>query len=192
MSEKKRGKVIILVAPSGSGKTTIAQRLIKYFPKIRFSVSATTRKPRPHEIDGKDYHFLSHSEFDKLVEEGAFLEYESFYNGKKYGTLKSEVEKELNNGYFCLLDIEVVGASNVKNIYKDQALAIFIKPPSIKDLRQRLLNRGTETGDTIKERLERVEYELSFENKFDVTVVNDDLNRAYKKVQHLVQTFITS
>jgi guanylate kinase len=187
-----RGKIIVVVAPSGSGKTTIVKRLMQELPILRFSVSATTRNPRVGEIHGKDYYFLEREEFDSKIAEGDFLEWEEFYGGKRYGTLRSDVENQLDKGYFCVLDVEVKGALNVKSIYKEQALSIFIKPPSLAALKQRLENRGTETPETLQLRLERAEMEMKYETSFDYTVVNDDLEIAYDQVKNLVQSFINA
>lgn len=193
MSNKavKEGKVIILVAPSGSGKTTIAHRLLHDFPKIKFSVSATTRPPRQGEKEGKDYYFLSRDEFDKKIEKNEFLEWEEFYNGSRYGTLRSEVDKLIESGYFPLLDIEVKGALNVKRIYGTRSVSIFIRPPSIEELKKRLLNRGSENHESLKTRLDRAEKELRYANKFDYVVINDKLEIAYKQITTIVKSFIT-
>lgn len=185
-----RGKIIVIVAPSGSGKTTIVKKLMSEFPILRFSVSGTTRKARNGEIHGKDYYFLTRQEFDSKIAEGDFLEWEEFYSGKRYGTLRSDVENQLDKGYFCVLDIEVKGALNVKSIYKEKALTIFIKPPSLEILKERLEKRGTETPETLKERLDRVEMEMKYETSFDHIVVNNDLEIACNEVKKLVQTFI--
>jgi guanylate kinase len=185
-----RGKVIVLVAPSGAGKTTIAKRLLNDFDKLTFSVSATTRKKREGEVDGKDYFFLSPEQFDHEIASGAFLEWEEFYNGSRYGTLRSAVEQQLNSGYFVLLDIEVNGAENVKRIYGDECLAIFIEPPSIDELKRRLIARGTEDNATLSTRLDRARMELSKAQNFDVTVINDDLETAYQEVSDLVERFM--
>jgi guanylate kinase len=142
----KRGKILILVAPSGGGKSTMTNRLLKDFDEIRFSVSATTRKPREGEKNGVHYFFLSREEFRKKADSGEFLEWEEFYNGTMYGTLRTVVENDLNKGYFVLLDIDVLGAKNVKEMYGDEALAIFITPPSIDVLKQRLIATGNRNG----------------------------------------------
>lgn len=187
---KKRGNIIILVAPSGSGKSTMARKLLNDFDNIRFSVSATTRPPRAGEQHGVDYYFLTREEFQTKIEKGEFLEWEEFYNGNRYGTLRSDVEKQLDAGYSVLLDIEVLGASNIKKIYKDEALGIFIKPPSLDVLRERLVKRGTETERMLKERLNRAKKELEYEDRFDITVINDDLETAYQKIHNAVADFI--
>lgn len=186
----QKGKPIIIVAPSGTGKTTIIKKLMTEIPQLSFSVSATTRKPREGESDGVDYFFLTHSSFEKKIQNDEFLEWEEFYGGNKYGTLYSAVENQLDKGYFCLLDIEVKGAVNVKSKYGDQALSIFIKPPSLQVLKERLINRGTETPESLALRLERAEMELQLESKFDYTVINDNLDLAYSQVKQLIQTFI--
>ncbi len=190
MNKQNQSKVIILVAPSGSGKTTIAKRLLKDYPEIRFSVSATTRKPREYETDGEDYFFLSREEFNRKIERKEFLEWEEFYNGHRYGTLRSEVDKLLESGYFPLLDIEVKGALNVKRIYGSDSIAIFIRPPSLEVLKQRLEDRGTENSQSLATRLERAEKELMYANKFDFTVINDDLDTAYGQIRTIIENFL--
>lgn len=186
----KEGKLVIMVAPSGSGKSTMAGRLLRDFEELRFSVSATTRAPRQGETQGIEYFFLSDAEFDARVEAQDFLEWEMFYNGRRYGTLKSEVDHLLKKGYFILLDLEVNGALKVKQIYGDQCLAIFIEAPSLEILRQRLMARGTETEESLALRLERAGYELQFRHNFDVRVINDDLERTYQEIFGLVGHFI--
>jgi len=186
----KKGKVIILVAPSGSGKSTLARMLFEDFEDLKFSVSATTRPPREGEQNGIHYHFLSDKEFDEKIDSGDFLEWEEFYGGKKYGTLRSEVDKKLNMGYFVLLDIEVKGAVNVKNIYGDECLSLFIKPPSIEILKQRLTDRGTEDNETLSLRLERAKEELTYADRFDQVIINDDLETAYEEVKNAVVKFM--
>ncbi len=191
MSDPKEGKIIILVAPSGSGKTTIAKKLLEDYPRVKFSVSATTREPREGEVDGEDYYYLSPKEFEEKAGEGAFLEWEEFYNGSKYGTLRSEVDKLVEKGYFPLLDLEVNGALNIKQMYGSKCVAIFIRPPSIEELKKRLKNRGTENNETLATRLERAEKELMFANRFDYVVINDDLDKAYKQVKTIISKFTT-
>jgi guanylate kinase len=187
-----QGKVIILTAPSGSGKTTLANMLMAEFPIIRFSVSATTRKPRENEVHGVNYYFLSAEEFENKVDSGEFLEHETFYNGTRYGTLKSDVEKQLKKGYFILLDIEVNGAKNIKDQFGDECLSIFVKPPSIQVLESRLRNRGTESEESLKIRLERVQMELAQSDTFDALVINDELGSAYNQLKSIVEPFLNS
>ncbi len=180
-----------MVSPSGGGKSTMTKRLLNDFDNIRFSVSATTRKPRTGEEDGVHYHFLSKEEFQERIDDGDFLEWEEFYNGTLYGTLRSNVEKELEKGYFILLDIEVLGALNVKKIFGDEALAIFIQPPSLDVLKERLLKRGTEDVQTLETRIDRAKKEMAYANRFDNVVINDDLEEAYSQIKELVTNFIT-
>lgn len=188
----KPGKILILVSPSGGGKSTMTKRLLRDFDKIKFSVSATTRSPRAGEIDGLHYHFLSKTEFDQKIRENAFLEWEELYNGTRYGTLKQSVENELKKGYFILLDIDVLGALNVKKLYDNRALALFLAPPSLEVLKERLEARGTETEESLKTRLERAEKELSYADDFDNIIVNDDLEQAYQQIKDTVSTFINT
>lgn len=184
------GKVIVLVAPSGAGKTTIANRLLAKYPQIKFSVSATTRPPRDYETDGEDYYFLSEKEFDKRIENDRFLEWE-FYSGNKYGTLRSEVDKLVESGYFPLLDIEVKGALNIERLYDSDAISIFIEPPSMEVLKQRLANRGSETDESLNKRMERARMEMKYADRFDYSVVNDDLETTYAEVKNIIEPFIT-
>lgn len=186
------GKVIILVSPSGGGKSTIAKRLFEDFEDLKFSVSATTRPSRDGEIDGKHYFFLSDEEFQQKIDSGDFLEWEEFYGGKRYGTLQSVVDKNLKSGYFILLDVEVKGAVNINKIYGDDCLSIFIQPPSIEVLKQRLINRGTEDDETLALRLERAKEELTYADQFDRIIINDDLETAYAQVKEAVTEFMNS
>ncbi|MGM0459957.1 MAG: guanylate kinase [Bacteroidota bacterium] len=190
MSSTKAG-IIILAAPSGGGKSTMARRLLADYSRIRFSVSATTRAPREGETDGKEYHFLSKQEFTEKIRNDAFLEWEEFYNGTMYGTLKEAVESELKKGYFIVLDIDVLGAINVKKMYGDQALAVFIKPPSMDVLEDRLRNRGTESDQSLSLRLKRAKKEIDYAGKFDVVVVNDKIEAAYSEIKTAVEQFIS-
>jgi len=189
MEPRQEGKLVVVVAPSGSGKTTMAKQLLRDFMNLRFSVSATTRAPRDGEQDGREYFFLSDAEFDERVSNGDFLEWETFYNGYRYGTLKPEVDRLLKKGYFILLDLEVNGAMNVKQIYGERCLAVFICPPSIEILKDRLSRRGTETPESVAIRLERVAYEMTFKDRFDACVINDDLETAYREIHDKVQQF---
>ncbi len=190
MTKQEKGKVIILVAPSGGGKSTMAQRVLEAFDSVKFSVSATTRSPREGEKQGREYYFLTPEEFQERVDRGDFLEWEEFYNGIRYGTLRPDVERLRGEGYHVLLDIEVLGATNIKKIYRNQALAIFLKPPSLQVLRQRLADRGTETEKTLQARLERAEKELAYEDRFDVVIVNDELERAWEELRDVIKQFI--
>jgi len=186
----EKGKIIILTAPSGSGKTTLANRLMGEFPIIRFSVSATTRKAREGEVHGENYYFITKKEFHQKVENGEFIEYEEFYNGTMYGTLKTDVENQLKKGYFVLLDIEVKGAINIKSQYGEDCLSVFVRPPSIKELENRLSARGTETRESLRLRLERAEMELEFESNFDAVVVNDNLDQAYQNLKIIIEPYL--
>lgn len=179
MDGKKQ--LIVLSAPSGAGKTTLARYLLETFPEFKFSISATTRKPRENEINGKDYYFLTKEEFEKLIERNEFVEYEQIFNNY-YGTLKSEVEKSINNGEIIVFDIDVKGALSIKKQYPEKSLLIFISPPSIETLKQRLIRRGTETPEQLQERFKRIDLEMAMKDKFDVIIVNDDLEEAKKEL----------
>jgi guanylate kinase len=183
-------RLVILTAPSGSGKTTIAHRLMEAAPELRFSVSATTRAPREGETHGKDYFFLSRDEFRQLIGADAFVEYEEVYPGVFYGTLHEEIERIGRQGA-ALLDIDVKGALNVKRHYGDRALAVFIAPPSLATLAERLQGRGTETPQSLASRLERARLEIGYASEFDATVVNDDLDAAVAETVALVHPFLT-
>ena len=190
MSNNSSNKLIIITAPSGAGKTSIAKFLLNEFPEVRFSVSATTRKSRKGEEHGKDYFFISREDFDKKIEQQEFLEWEEFYGETRYGTLRSEVDKLMESGYFPLLDIEVKGALNVKQMYGSDCVSIFIQPPSLEELKKRLTGRGTENDDSLTTRLARAEKEITYANKFDFVVTNDDLETACKQVKTIVSSFI--
>jgi len=188
----KKGNLIILTAPSGAGKSTFAKRLLKEFSNLAFSVSATTRQPRKGEQDGIEYYFLNKKEFEKKIKNNEFVEWEKFYNDTYYGTLRSDIEKLRNKGYFVLLDIDVLGALNIKKEFGNKALGIFIKPPSLEVLKQRLINRGTESDKTLNVRLERAVKEIDYADRFDVVVLNDELETAYNQTREAVKKFINS
>lgn len=183
--------VIVLTAPSGAGKTTIAHRVLAEMPAMQFSVSATTRDARPDETDGEDYHFLSTDEFERRIEDGDLLEYEEVYPGQFYGTLRSEIETKAKSGP-VLLDIDVDGALNVKRLFGDDALVIFVAPPSKDELRNRLEGRGTEDERTLANRLDRAERELEKVDAFDAVVVNDDLEIAVEETLTRIRQFLGS
>jgi len=184
------GKLIIFSAPSGAGKTTIVKHLLQQNLGLEFSISATSRGMRHTETDGKDYYFLSSDEFRKKIENNEFLEWEEVYAGTYYGTLKSEVERIRNNGKHVIFDVDVIGGCNIKKYYGDEALAIFVQPPSVEELQNRLVCRSTDAPEVIEKRVAKAEYELTFANKFDVIVVNDELDKACMKAEQLVLEFI--
>lgn len=184
------GKLIIFSAPSGSGKSTIINYLLQQNLHLRFSISATSRVPRGTEKNGVEYYFLSPEEFRKKIIAGDFLEYEEVYKDKFYGTLKSEVERIFAEGDNVIFDVDVVGGCNIKKYYGEKALSVFIQPPSIEELRRRLINRGTDAPDVIENRIAKAEYELSFAPKFDVVIINDNLKKAQADALHAIQTFL--
>jgi guanylate kinase len=186
-------KLIIFSAPSGSGKTTVVKHLLTTMPqKLGFSVSATTRKPRPGEIDGKEYHFLSVEDFEQKIEKNEFLEHEEVYAGILYGTLWSEIEKIWAQNKAVVFDVDVQGGLSLKRRFKENALAVFLRPPSVEILMERLRNRSTEVEHHLQERLAKANHELSFENQYDVVVVNDVLEDTFEKCESLVTKFLTN
>jgi guanylate kinase len=185
-----KGKVIVFSAPSGSGKTTLVQWLLQQNLNLHFSVSATSRPPRGSEIDGKDYFFLTPDQFRQKISDGDFLEYEEVYTDKYYGTLQSEVERMLADGKNVLFDVDVKGGVSIKTHFGEQALSIFVQPPSIEVLEQRLKMRATDALDVIRERIDKAAYELSFASQFDRIVVNDDLEEAKQNCLHLIASFV--
>jgi guanylate kinase len=187
-----KGRLIIVSAPSGSGKSTIIKWLMEQHPELNlsFSVSCTSRQPRGNEQDGVEYFFLSPEEFRQRIDNDEFLEYEEVYEGRFYGTLKAQVERQQKAGQNVVFDVDVKGGCNIKRHYGDEALSLFIQPPSIDVLRERLTKRGTDAPEVIEQRLERAAFELSFAEKFDRVVVNDDLATAEEEAYSIVKAFI--
>lgn len=185
------GKVVIFSAPSGAGKSTIVNHLLKKYPELEFSISATSRAPRGNEQDGKEYYFFSADRFRQMIAEDRFVEHEEVYPGSFYGTLKSEVERIWAKGHVIVFDIDVKGGVNVKRIFGGKALSIFIQAPSIEVLRQRLINRGTDTAEAIEKRVAKAASEMEFAaGKFDYVLVNDDLDAALAEADKVVGQFI--
>ena len=187
-----RGKLIIISAPSGTGKSTIIGWLMKEHPELNlaFSISCTSRPPRGTEQNGVEYFFLTPEEFRQRIENDEFLEYEEVYEGRFYGTLKAQVERQLEAGQNVVFDVDVKGGVNIKKYYGDEAMSLFIQPPSIAELRKRLEGRGTDAPEVIDQRIARAEFELTFADKFDKIVVNDDLAQAEADALERVQAFL--
>lgn len=183
-------KIIIFSAPSGSGKSTIINYLMQQGLNLHFSVSATSRPPRGAEQNGVEYYFLTPEDFKQRIAQGEFLEYEEVYKDRFYGTLKSQVDAQLAKGENVVCDVDVLGGQNIKKHYGQRAMSIFIQPPSIEVLRQRLEGRGTDSPEVINDRIARAEFELSFADKFDHAVVNDDLQQAQAEALALIQNFL--
>ena len=190
--ERTEGGLLIFSAPSGSGKTTIVQWLMNEHPelKLAFSISATSRPPRGTEQNGVEYFFLSPEEFRQKIQNDEFLEYEEVYQDRFYGTLKEQVEHQLKEGQNVVFDVDVKGGCNIKEFYGDRAMSLFIQPPSIEELRRRLINRGTDDMEQIEKRLAKADYELSFASRFDHIVVNDILEDAEAETLRLVNEFL--
>lgn len=191
MNVSKRGKLIILSAPSGSGKTTLAKHILTSVENISFSISACSRKPRNGEVNGVDYYFLSVVEFQEKIAAKAFVEWEEVYQDHYYGTLKTEVERIRNKGIHVLFDVDVNGGLNIKKQYGDEALALFIKPPSPEVLAKRLSSRSSDSVKSIKTRLDKASHELSFQDRFDVIIINDDLEKTKKEIYNIVFNFLS-
>jgi guanylate kinase len=184
-------KIIIITAPSGAGKTSITRYLLDKYPtRLAFSVSAATRSPRVHEKDGVDYYFLTLDTFKQKIQQNAFVEWEMVYEGKFYGTLKSELERIWQQGKTPLLDIEVKGAIHIREQYPHSTLALFIEPPSVDELRRRLEMRGTETVESLLARVNKASYEISFKHHFDKIIVNDDLTKACREAEKAIMEFL--
>ena len=184
------GKLIIFSAPSGSGKSTIINYLLKQDLNLRFSISATSRPPRGTEQDGVEYFFLSPDEFKRRIANDEFVEYQEVYPERFYGTLKSQVEKQLAEGQNIIFDVDVVGGCNIKRFYGDRALSVFIQPPSIEELRKRLEGRGTDSPETIDKRIAKAEFELSYAPKFDLVIVNAQLDKAEAQALEAIRGFL--
>ena len=187
-----QGKLIIFSAPSGAGKTTIVRHLLDKDLNLEFSISATSRGMRHTETNGKDYYFLTPEEFRKKIENSEFLEWEEVYAGTYYGTLKSEVERIRNNGKNVIFDVDVVGGCNIKKYYGDEALAVFVQPPSVEELRNRLISRSTDSLEVIEKRIAKAEYELTFANHFDLIIINEHLEIAFEEAEKYIREFLAS
>ena len=191
-NEQVSGKLLIFSAPSGSGKSTIINWLMQEHPELNmhFSISCTSRAPRGQEQNGVEYFFLTPDEFREKIQNDEFVEYEEVYQDRYYGTLKSQVEKQLAAGENVVFDVDVHGAMNIKKVYGDRALSLFIQPPSIEELRRRLNGRGTDAPEVIEQRIARAEYELTYADKFDTIVINDDLENAKQEALDKLQAFL--
>lgn len=183
-------KLLVFTAPSGAGKTTIVRYLLKTYKFLSFSISVTNRKKRSNEIDGKDYYFLSTEEFNKKVEAGDFVEWEEVYEKQYYGTLKSEITRIWDQEKYVVFDMEVKGATNIKKLYGDKAFVVFIRPPSLETLIQRLRDRNTESPQSLKKRIRRVRQEMTYEESFDYVLVNDVLDVSLKEAEIITESFI--
>ena len=185
-------KIIIITAPSGAGKTSITRHLLKTFPdKLAFSISAATREKRGYEKDGVDYHFITVDEFKEKIKNNAFIEWEMVYEGKYYGTLKSEIRRIWGGSKIPLLDIDVQGALHVQQEHPDRTLSIFIEPPSVDELKRRLTSRGTETSESLDTRISKASYELTFKHHLNKVIVNDDLDKASKEAETIISEFLS-
>lgn len=185
-----KDKVIIVSAPSGTGKTSIIKHVLQFLPELQFSISATTRAMREGEVNGKDYHFLTVDDFKSGIERDDFLEWEEVYANQFYGTLKSEVQRIWNEDNIVIFDVDVKGGLNIKRYFGDNALAIFVEPPSLQELENRLRKRGTETEESLRKRLAKAEYELTFAPQFDKIILNDNLDDARAETLRTIREFI--
>jgi guanylate kinase len=191
MEKVNKDQVIIFSAPSGAGKSTIVRHLLEKYPDLEFSISATSRAPRGEEKDGREYYFFSVDQFESKIKSGDFVEYEEVYPGSYYGTLRSEVRRIWNKGHIILFDIDVKGGVNLKRLYGGNALAVFIMPPSVEVLKQRLVSRGTDSVENIEKRVAKAAEELTYRDKFDKVLVNDNLEVALVEADKIVSDFIS-
>ena len=189
---KTKGKLIVFAAPSGAGKTTIVRQLLKRMDELCFSVSACTRKKRKNEVHGRDYYFLSKDEFLDKIHKHEFVEWEEVYANHFYGTLKSEVDRVWDLGKHVVFDIDVKGALSIKNLYKKDALTIFVKPPSIQQLKERLMARDADSLENIERRVQKASKEMAFETLFDVSILNDELSVAVDEAEAIIRVFLKS
>ncbi len=186
------GKLVIVSAPSGAGKTTLVKHLLQQNLNLEFSISATSREARHNETHAKDYYFLTEKEFRSKIDDEHFLEWEEVYSGKFYGTLKSEIDRISDKGGNVIFDVDVVGGLNIKKQYSDKALAIFIQPPSVEELENRLRSRATDAEEVIQSRVDKAAHELTYAKDFDVVIVNDDLEKASNEIISVVSNFLDS
>ena len=184
------GKLIILSAPSGAGKSTIIEHLLKKDFNLEFSISACTRKPRGKEKHGAEYYFLTPQDFKNKISKNQFLEWEEVYEDHYYGTLKSEIDRIFTKGNNVIFDIDIAGGLNIKKQYGDKAISIFIMPPSVNELENRLRNRGTDSEENIKKRIDKAKFEISFANKFDITIINEKIEEAVKETEEILYNFL--
>jgi guanylate kinase len=192
MKKKSHQRVLIISAPSGAGKSTIVNHLMASGLPLGFSVSATSRKPRGHEVNGREYYFISSDEFRKKIKADEFVEWQEVYRNHYYGTLRNEIERIIGEGKMPLFDVDAQGGVNLKKIFGDDALAIFIMPPSINELKERLVRRDTDTEDQIKMRIDKASSELLLADRFDMVVVNDNLDKACNEIEAVVREFINN
>ncbi|MEN7549588.1 guanylate kinase [Rapidithrix thailandica] len=183
-------KIVIFSAPSGAGKTTIVKKLLESYPELTFSISATTRTKRTGEVDEKDYYFLDEATFRQNIQEGGFVEYEEVYDGVFYGTLKSEIERIWQNHQVVVMDVDVKGGLSIKKAYQEQALGIFVKPPDVATLERRLRSRNTDSEESIRKRIAKAEYELTFEKDFEKVILNDSLEHAVEQAKEILNEFL--
>lgn len=190
MTHDTQHKIIIITAPSGAGKTSITHYLLQKYPQLSFSISAATRSPRGLEKNGVDYYFMSEADFQHKIQENEFVEWEMVYEGKYYGTLKSELQRIWNNNQVPVLDIDVKGAIHVQQQYPQTTLSLFIEPPNVGELKRRLESRGTETAESLQARVNKAAYEISFKHHFNHSIVNDDLAKACASAEAIVVSFL--